>query len=407
MRVALVTPFYPPDMGGIADHVFSLANLLSRRHRIRVIANVIGQMQQHYNSVEYDLVRIPAITPLSFLTTTLMSFRVPLKIRMLVKSIKDFKPDLIHAHGHHYPITWISSLVAKSNHIPFILTLHGMYALFERGSITEEFFNYTIFKWLLNNSDGVIALTPTMASYVNKYRKNTKIFVIPNGVNLQLYWGNLCKKSKYRKKYGIDETRIVILYRGRFVEVKGILELVEAIKILNRDKDIRKNVLFLLVGGGPLKKEIIRELRPFHNVMILNWTSRKQVHELYLASDILVLPSKWHEAFPIVTLEAMAANLYVVSSRMGSLPDIFSEYSKKSYLESLSPKDIAKTLKVIIANWNKISHIDGLDEYIKQFDWSRVVQMTESAYQQILEKRHNSILMQNENLFFRFRSSSC
>jgi len=39
MRILMITPFYPPDVGGIAYHVFNIAKLLSKRHELLIVKN--------------------------------------------------------------------------------------------------------------------------------------------------------------------------------------------------------------------------------------------------------------------------------------------------------------------------------------------------------------------------------
>jgi teichuronic acid biosynthesis glycosyltransferase TuaC len=379
MRILLVTPFYPPDFGGISDHVAKLATLLSEKHEVKIVANT----RNNFNTAsESDIIRIPSITPPPFPYQTLTSLRIPLKVKPLSGIIKEFQPDIIHAHGHHYPITWISAQIAKSKNIPFIVTLHGLYALTTEPTLVEEIFNQTIFKWLLHVADSVIALTPTMASYVKKYG-NAQCYIIPNGVDLDVFLKNLNKKLEYRRKYDLSEDKIIILYRGRFVYVKGFLELILAINELNRNENFASKVLFLLIGNGPLREEAVKKLAKYDNCKIMSWTPRSLIHELYIASDIFILPSKWHEAFPLVTLEAMAAGLYIVASTRGCLQDILEGYKRKKYLETVSVKEIVKVLTQVVSDWHEKENIR--DKYIEKFDWGKIANEIQKIYKNLTE----------------------
>ena len=381
MRILFVTPFYPPDKGGIADHVHELVRIISKRHEVSVVTNVpstsLQDLQEDY------VIRIPSITPPSIIES-LSSFRIPLMIKPLIKRIDDFQPNIIHAHGHHYPITWLAASIAKIKRIPFVMTLHGMYALYADKSFMEEVFNHTIFKWLILNSNAIIALTPTMVSYVRKYGPVSRIFVIPNGIDLKVYLNNRSKKFEYRKKYGLNMDKIIVLYRGRFVGVKGFSEFVDSIAMLNCETEIRNRVLFLLIGAGPLKDYAVQKISNYDNVVIFDWIPEEKKHELYIASDILVLPSKWYEAFSIVALEGMAAGLYLIVSQRGSLPDVTKGYARKAYLNSISPRDIANCLRKVILNWSELSSIEVNYEYLMQYDWTNVVENLLVVYEQIL-----------------------
>jgi glycosyltransferase involved in cell wall biosynthesis len=378
----MVSPFYPPDFGGISDHVAKLVTLLSKNHEVRVVTNTVGHGSNGSVS-RPDIIRIPSITPPPFPYQTLTSFRIPLKAKPLNRLIKEFQPDIIHAHGHHYPLTWISARIAKSKNIPFIMTLHGLYALTSEPTFIEEVFNQTVFKWLLHMTDNVIALTPTMVSYVKKYDSNTQCCIIPNGVDLDLFQSNLHKKLEYREKYGLDEDKIIILYRGRFVSVKGFLELIYAIDILNKNEEVKSKVLFLLVGDGPLRENAVKKLAKYNNCKIMNWTPRSVIHELYIASDIFILPSKWHEAFPLAILEAMAADLYIVASRKGSLTEILEGYKRKKYLGTPSVGEIIKVLTQVILNWPTFKKGNEEEWYVKRFNWAEIISELQKIYQKI------------------------
>jgi glycosyltransferase involved in cell wall biosynthesis len=74
--------------------------------------------------------------------------------------------------------------------------------------------------------------------------------------------------------------------------------------------------MFIIVGDGPLKKELQRE---FNSPSIIFTGIRNDIPDLYRCMDILVLPSLT-EGFPMVILEAMASKLPVVATRVGEVP---------------------------------------------------------------------------------------
>lgn len=381
----MITPFYPPDPGGISVHVHKLCTLLSKKFEIKVLTNSVKRS----SFISSNVVRVPSIVLPPFPFQTLSSLRIPITVNYLLNIIEDFDPDIIHAHGHHYPLTWLSSLIAKYKRIPFILTLHGMYALTNSPTLIEEFFNKTVLRWLTNIASCTIVFTKTMLSFVKKYNPHASCYIIPNGIDYHVFRNNLHRKFEYRRKYSLDEDKIIILYRGRFVEVKGFKELIYTIDVLNRIESIRSKVLFLLVGDGPLKEVAIKKLSSYTNCRLISWTPTELLHELYIASDIFVMPSKWMEAFSIVTLEAMASSLYIVSSKSGSLPEVLQRYTKKMYLESVTVRELAKTLLNVVNAWEEINNMklsSDDEDYIRTFDWSKIINRVEQIYTMILKR---------------------
>lgn len=101
-------------------------------------------------------------------------------------------------------------------------------------------------------------------------------------------------------------------------EGKGIEVLLDAIPAVLAD---HPDARFVIVGDGPLREAL--EARAVDRVVDrVTWTGfRRDVPELLAASDLFVLPSLG-DAYPTVLMEAMAAGLPVVSTRVGGIPEI-------------------------------------------------------------------------------------
>lgn len=374
MKILIATPFYPPDVGGIAYHVFNIARHLSKRHELTIVKN-----DKDYGitvNKGIKVVKIPSFNPSPYPYQTISSFRIPLTAWKLGEIIKNEKIDLVHAHGHHYPITWLSIFYAKKYGKLTILTLHGMYALNPHvtggKTLLEEVFNNLIFRSLLKKTDTVIGLTKSIVSYARKYgTKKTKYYVIPNGVDLDLYNKNLHRKIEYRIKYGLPLDKIIVLFRGRFTYVKGVLEAAYAAKSVENKKS---NLFFLFVGEGPLKYAVKKILSDLKNVKILSWTPQETIHELYIASDVYLLPSKW-EALPITLIEAMAARLYIISTLVGGINDVLHGYPLSIAIKDTKYSTIAKALLKVAHENFKVYEVE---RYIEQFDWKSITNRIEN-----------------------------
>ncbi|MEM3714149.1 MAG: glycosyltransferase family 4 protein, partial [Nitrososphaeria archaeon] len=262
---------------------------------------------------------------------------------------------------------------------------HGMYALnpqvAEGKTFLEETFNKTIFKLILNRTDSVIGLSKTIVNYAKKYgSKWSKYYVIPNGVDLDLYNGSLHKKMDYRLKYGLPVDNVVILFRGRFNYVKGVMEAAYAARYVTKHWS---NVFFIFVGDGPLKNLIKKILNGLKNVKIYDWASTAAIHELYIASDIYLIPSKW-EALPITLIEAMAARLYIISTKVGGIPDVLEGYPRKVFIASFDPKAIVEALEKALNKTCATNVTIDLRRCLKQFNWRSIVHTIENVYNETI-----------------------
>ncbi len=139
--------------------------------------------------------------------------------------------------------------------------------------------------------------------------KASKISVIPNAVDFDRFANAVAVD---RSKLGLSAAPLA-LFVGRLDPQKAPFNLLEAFgNLLLRHPDWQ----LLFVGDGSLKAsmdEWVAHRGLGHRIRIAGW--RPDVPELLKAADLLVLPSLW-EGMPNIVLEAMAAGLPVVVSRV-------------------------------------------------------------------------------------------
>lgn len=371
-KVSIVTPFYPPDPGGIAVHVHELANRLTKLGvRCQVISCFKGFCSSSFHekvNEKLEVIRVVSATPIHF-PETMKSFRIPFYSTLIRDELLSFDPDVIHLHGHHYPISWLIAFDQKMKNIPKILTMHGMYALnpYQEGgkSVVEGIFNQSLLRVLLKKINGIIALTPTMAKYISKYT-DRPIFVIPNGVDLELFQKNLKKKYEYRNEFDLPQDKKIVLFRGRFNYVKGIVEYTYVAALLSR---LRKGLYFLAVGDGSYSQFVKEMFEKYIDGCVMSWTPYEHLHKLYIASDIYVLPSKW-EALPITLIEAMASELVIVATGISTIVDVLRDYPKKVLIERSTVRDLFNGIKKALL-LNQYDYIDRNKLY--KYDWKQII----------------------------------
>ncbi len=141
--------------------------------------------------------------------------------------------------------------------------------------------------------------------YGKKAVKGGKVKIIPNAINLEKYKFNETIRNKVRKELNI-ENKFVIGHIGRMAPPKNQKFL---LKIFREVKKEKNNAILLMIGDGPLKGEIEKEIDNLNikdSVVLLG--IRHDVPELLMAMDVFVLPSLY-EGLPVVCVEAQAAGL--------------------------------------------------------------------------------------------------
>lgn len=116
-----------------------------------------------------------------------------------------------------------------------------------------------------------------------------------------------------------------LLYTGRLVRAKGLLEIVEALSILLKSgEDVILDLVGIPVKGDPILAEIrqlVRERGIADRVRTHGYkTLGPELFSYYREADIYVTASRSAEGFPRTIWEAMAHSLPVVATRVGSVP---------------------------------------------------------------------------------------
>jgi glycosyltransferase involved in cell wall biosynthesis len=391
-RILHVTPFYPPSIGGISRCVFNICRDLNEFNldvHIVTSKNIIDHNTHDLRKSD-KIIEISSIHFPGWPYSTLRNFSFPVDLGFRLDSIiKHGSFDVVHVHGHHYPISWIALRSARKNHIPTVLSLHGTYALNPKNlggkSKIEDLFNKYFFRKILQNSNFVIGGTNQIVEYAKKYSTpSTNFKTIPTGgVDSSKYVTNLQRKNEYRKKYDLNPSKIVVLFVGRFDDSKGALNFAKAAELLLRRHNNKFEVI--MVGQGSLEQKIRSVVAGIKGIQILKWQPAETIHEIYIAADLFILPSKF-EALPLTIMEAMSACLYILYSNVGGVDDILQGYPKRKILQNITPEEINHTcLKLYddrFPTFNK-----GETNRKLNFDWRNIAHNIKSVYDEISQSK--------------------
>jgi glycosyltransferase involved in cell wall biosynthesis len=114
-----------------------------------------------------------------------------------------------------------------------------------------------------------------------------------------------------RVKWPDDSRRV--LFVGRFDRQKGTDVLLGALA------ELQDSAFCYLVGDAVLGDETLASLPA--NAQTTGWLSPAEIEAFYRSADVVVVPSRW-EGFGLIAVEAMRAELPVIGSRVGGLPEI-------------------------------------------------------------------------------------
>lgn len=160
---------------------------------------------------------------------------------------------------------------------------------------------------------------------LNQYFKvqEDKVETVYIGVDEKKYDPNKYNASQILDKYGIvKDNRKIISYICRISEQKRPMLLLE---IVNRLKDIRKDILFLVVGNGNLlasMKEKVKKLELDKYITFLDYTNHTE--EIYKISD-LTINCSLKEGLALTSYESLSMGVPVISSDVGGQKELINE----------------------------------------------------------------------------------
>lgn len=222
--------------------------------------------------------------------------------------------DVFHTADPHYYYSYQLAMLRKAGKINRLIATSWETIPFNNESVEKKKnMKYLAMRYV----DQFVCYTERAAKSLQKegVRKN-KIVVIPIGVNTRTF------QPKTQKKQ-MKNRNPVVLFVGRLVEEKGILDLYEIMR-----RNLFSNVKLRIVGDGPLKN-IIKQLIAANGLrekITIETIPYDVIHEAYQEADVFVLPSKttktWEEQYGMVLVEAMASGLPVVAYRSGAIPEV-------------------------------------------------------------------------------------
>jgi glycosyltransferase involved in cell wall biosynthesis len=236
---------------------------------------------------------------------------------------KAMNKDIIVALG--FPALWefvLLMFIAKLRKIPiFVRDTHWYWPQTRLSKIL-----WPIYFKLLKHVDGI--LCPGLASY--KYWKSfgfSNVYVV-HYYALEAFMMECACCEELRRKLGVKDDEIVVLYLGRLIRKKGVENIISSFhKLISNNP--RYRVKLLIAGGGPERRnleKICNQLGISSSVLFVGPVPEKQKKCIYKLANIFVyvpvieeIPEEW----PIAPLEAMSLGIpTIISTAVGSLPDI-------------------------------------------------------------------------------------
>lgn len=309
MRVAVFTETFLPKLDGIVRVVCLLLDHLAERGiETVVVAPRLGEIDDYNGTrvISVSGLPLPLYPELRVGPPTLSTYR----------EVKDFKPDIAHII-HPVVIGVPGMIMAKRLNIPTLASFHlDLARMADHHGLpflrpVVDSLTRTVFNW------ADYTLAPSKAVQNEMLGLGIKdVGLWKRGVDAERFNPHYRDEAmRYRLSDGHPDDTL-LLYVGRLSNEKKVDQLRAVLEQVPGTR-------LAIVGDGPARAELEEHFTGLP-VNFVGYLRGEELSQAYASGDIFVFPSAL-ETFGLVVVEAMAAGLPVVSSRVGGIPDVVDE----------------------------------------------------------------------------------
>lgn len=355
LKVALVTPRFPPDIGGMEGYVGWVAETLqsSGRFEVTVITTTAGRRarQESYRGI-----------PVHRLGTWMTLSNTPVnplwwgQVRRLLERLD---VDVVNAHA---PVPGLADVAAFTANVPVVMTYHS--GSLVKGSPVDVLlraYERHVLPRVFDRCSDLVAVSPvSMAHATGRAR------VVPPGVDTDLFSPPVETTAR--------EPRV--LYVGRVERTsrwKGLRVLVDS---LPRLRETVPDVRLDIVGDGDDVTALRARAAERGVADLIDWHGHVQHHDLprfYQRAAVTVLPSLTEsESFGMTLVEAMASGCPVVGSAVGGIPFVVRDGVDGVLVAPGDPVALADAVADIVTDPARAAALGaaGRESARTRWDWS-------------------------------------
>lgn len=375
-NIILFSANYLPNIGGVEKYTQNLSlELASRGHKITIVtSNVFNLTEYEILEKNIEIYRLPCINLLNGRFPVLKFWNK--KHRELNKLISSNQYDLTIVNTRFYLHSLYGSIVGKRHSKKMIAIEHGSAHLTVNSKFWDflgHIFEHIITFFLKRNIKDFYGVSSKCNDWLCHFNINAK-GTLYNAINPDEI--ELIKQKFFSHIVDLEESSKVVSFVGRLVYEKGIIQLIDAIKIINT-KYNRKDIHLLVAGDGPLYNKCNQ--MNVKNVHLLGKLDFDNVIKMLLQSKIFCLPTR-SEGFTTVGLEASITNNYIISTPVGGIVELLINDSYGTILsESPTPDEIAGAIIQIIDDEQKqtLACDQCYNRILENFTWKKTVDTVE------------------------------
>jgi len=357
----VLTRSFPPEVGGMQNLMWGLANSLSKHYMIKVFADYHEQHNNYDERVSFSIQRVGGIK-------LLRKYRKAHLVNEFIKKNKHIK-GIIADH-------WKSLELIKTDKKKICL-IHAKEINHDKGS----FSNKRILK-VLNSADHVVSNS--------KYTKDLAISCGVNSNKIKIINPGINPIEEIDKKILNGVENLLKNKNPRLITVSRLDKRKNHEKIimaLRNLKQIYPNIIYICVGYGEEEnniKSLVKKLNLEEQFLFLKDISQDMKNALISKSNLFVMPSiiykKSVEGFGIAFAEAGQYGIPSIGGIDGGASDAIVDGKSGKICDGNNLDEIYSNINELLNNNSYLEFGKYAKSYVKKFEWENIIEQ----YKQIL-----------------------
>jgi len=317
-----------------------------------------------------------------FYKSQIYTIPTPKSSKILEESLRELKPDLIHASLTLSPLDFRLPEICEELNLPLVATFHPAFdSKLRNFSSSTQFLTYQLYAPFLAKYDRVIVFSRIQRDLLVKLGvKSDNIRVIPNGVDEKKYSpGEATLKDKFGAKN-------LFVYQGRVAAEKNVEALLKAWKSCDLGEDAK----LLIVGDGPSAASLKQFYGEEDGIIWLGFVADDQERvEILRSADVFILPSLV-EGLSLSLLEAMSCGIACLATDAGADGEVL-ESGAGIILKTSRVATQLKTLLPLFFDHPEFSKLLGQkarQRVLERYTLAKNISRLEKLYDDLLKQKH-------------------
>lgn len=373
MRVALVSEYYYPDIGGMPEHVHQLGrSLAALGHSVTVITTELPGNVDLPLETPFEVVRLGRASPPLITNGSLSLAAVGFGLRRrLSRLFAERRFDVIHVHAPIFPTLALLAIACAPAESALVGTLHTHFI----DSSVLRFFRTPLQRYL-DALDGLIAVSDTALESMQRIGFRCDAEIIPNGVDLDGW------RSGRRIPSLRGQADLVLLSQARLEPRNRIETVIAAQRLLHDDGH---KLRFQILGEGPRRRELAIQAAGLDTVFAGAVVAARA--DYAASADVFCFTAEI-ASHPMSLIEGMAAGLPIVAHPIAGVRELIRDGVDGLLVPLGDVVGYARALRLLGQSPTLRQNLAHMaQQRVAPFGWPQIAARIEATYRRLLDER--------------------